>query len=95
MPGADLAGKHIPLSSGPLGIAGPHHIPRAHQSQQDIGLLGKPYPQYGVESLMSCECQGVWVGVEDKCLFIFEMSALFLANFLSELHLCSNNNVFL
>lgn len=52
MPSTDLAVKHI---SGPLGISGPHHIPRPHQSQQDIGLLGKPYPQYGVESLLSCE----------------------------------------
>lgn len=55
MPSTDLAVKHISAPSGPLGISGPHHIPRPHQSQQDIGLLGKPYPQYGVESLLSCE----------------------------------------
>ncbi|XP_056900183.1 centrosomal protein of 192 kDa isoform X2 [Takifugu flavidus] len=52
---SDLAAKHIPPTSGPLGFSGSHHIPRPHQSQQDIGLLGKPYPQYGVESLMSCQ----------------------------------------
>ncbi|CAG05026.1 unnamed protein product [Tetraodon nigroviridis] len=55
LPSADLAVKHIPAPSGPLGISGPHPIPRPHQSQQDIDLLGKPYPQYGVESLMACQ----------------------------------------
>lgn len=57
MPSTNLAVKHIVAPSGPLGISGPHHIPRPHQSQQDVGLLGKPYPQYGVESLMSCESE--------------------------------------
>lgn len=48
-----LTAKHIPPSSGPLGISGTHHLSRPHQSQQDVGMMGKPYSQYGVEPLMA------------------------------------------
>ncbi|XP_070691086.1 centrosomal protein of 192 kDa isoform X2 [Pempheris klunzingeri] len=43
-------------STGPLGIsgaAGSHHLTRPHQSQQDMGIMGKPYSQYGAEPLVA------------------------------------------
>lgn len=48
--------KHIHHSSGPLGISGAsgsHHLPRPHQSQQEMEMMGKPYSQYGVEPLIA------------------------------------------
>nr|XP_046255451.1 centrosomal protein of 192 kDa [Scatophagus argus]XP_046255452.1 centrosomal protein of 192 kDa [Scatophagus argus] len=53
---SDLSVRHIHPTSGPLGIsgaAGSHHLPRPHQSQQDMGMMGKPYSQYGAEPLVT------------------------------------------
>lgn len=35
------------------GAAGSHHLPRPNQSQQDMGMMGKSYSQYGAEPLMA------------------------------------------
>lgn len=48
--------RHIHPTSGPLGIsgaAGSHHLPQPHQSQQEMGMMGKPFSQYGAEPLMA------------------------------------------
>ncbi|XP_044065404.1 centrosomal protein of 192 kDa isoform X2 [Siniperca chuatsi] len=52
---SDPTVRHVHPTSGPLGIsgaAGSHYLPRPHQSQQDMGMLGKPYSQYGTEPLV-------------------------------------------
>ncbi|KAM9353963.1 centrosomal protein of 192 kDa [Symphorus nematophorus] len=56
IPNGDLAVRHVHPTAGPLGIsgaAGSHHLPRPHQSQQDMGMMGKPYSQYGAEPLVT------------------------------------------
>ncbi|XP_035528184.1 centrosomal protein of 192 kDa [Morone saxatilis] len=56
MPNGDLTVRHVHPTPGPLGIsgtAGSHHLPRPHQSQQDMGVMGKPYGQYGTEPLVA------------------------------------------
>ncbi|XP_061571947.1 centrosomal protein of 192 kDa [Cololabis saira] len=43
-------------STGFLGVSGPagsHHFPRPHQCQQEMGIIGKPYNQYGGEPLLT------------------------------------------
>ncbi|XP_041845085.1 centrosomal protein of 192 kDa isoform X2 [Melanotaenia boesemani] len=43
-------------STGPIGISGAaesHHLPRPHQSQQELRMMGKPYSQYGGEPLVT------------------------------------------
>ncbi|XP_047455217.1 centrosomal protein of 192 kDa isoform X2 [Mugil cephalus] len=55
LPNGDLTVRHIHPTSGPLGIPGPtgsHHLPRP-QSQQEMGMTGKPYNQYGAEPLVA------------------------------------------
>uniref|UniRef100_UPI003AACF527 centrosomal protein of 192 kDa n=1 Tax=Centroberyx gerrardi TaxID=166262 RepID=UPI003AACF527 len=52
--GATGNGLYSVSSSGPLGVSGPagyHHLPRPHQNQLDMGMMGmgKPYSQHGVE----------------------------------------------
>ncbi|XP_071324472.1 centrosomal protein of 192 kDa isoform X3 [Trachinotus anak] len=54
-PNSDLTVRHIHPTSGPLGISGAatsHHLPRPHQTQQDIGVMGKLYSQYDEEPLV-------------------------------------------
>ncbi|XP_059195410.1 centrosomal protein of 192 kDa [Centropristis striata] len=54
LPNSDLPVRHIHPTSGPLGISGSsgtHHLPTAHQGQQDIRRMGKPYSQYGADGL--------------------------------------------
>ncbi|KAM3873483.1 LOW QUALITY PROTEIN: centrosomal protein of 192 kDa [Diretmus argenteus] len=46
--------RHLHPTSGPLGVSGPsgyHHLPRPHQNQLELGMMGvrKPYSQHGVE----------------------------------------------
>ncbi|XP_053182298.1 centrosomal protein of 192 kDa [Scomber japonicus] len=56
MPNSDLTVRHVQPTSAPLGIpgaAGSHHHPRANQNQQDMGMMGKSYNQYGAEPLMT------------------------------------------
>lgn len=56
IPNSDLTLRHIHPTSGPLGIsgaAGSHHLPQPHQSQQGMGMMGKPFSQYGAEPLMA------------------------------------------
>ncbi|KAM8735217.1 centrosomal protein of 192 kDa isoform 1-T3 [Acanthopagrus schlegelii] len=56
IPNSDLTVRHIHPTSGPLGIsgaAGSHHLPQPHQSQQEMGMMGKPFSQYGAEPLMA------------------------------------------
>ncbi|CAN9514042.1 unnamed protein product [Ophioblennius macclurei] len=48
----------------PLGIGGP--LSRPHQSQQDIGMLGKAFSQYGAEALVE-ELRGQVVVPEELC----------------------------
>lgn len=46
--------RHLHPTSGPLGISvGLHHLPRQHQNQQNVGMMGKPYNLYGVEPLIA------------------------------------------
>ncbi|KAF7654653.1 hypothetical protein LDENG_00066660 [Lucifuga dentata] len=55
IPNSDLTVKHSHPTSGPLGISGAarsHHLPRPHQNQQDLGIIGKPYSLNGVESFI-------------------------------------------
>ncbi|KAI3361498.1 hypothetical protein L3Q82_013647, partial [Scortum barcoo] len=33
--------------------AGTHHLPRHHHSQQDMGMMGKPFSQFGAEPLVA------------------------------------------
>ncbi|XP_068998191.1 centrosomal protein of 192 kDa isoform X2 [Embiotoca jacksoni] len=50
IPNSDLMVRHIHPTSGPLGLsgaAGSHHLLRPHQSHQEMGMMGKPYSQYG------------------------------------------------
>ncbi|XP_035802018.2 centrosomal protein of 192 kDa isoform X3 [Amphiprion ocellaris] len=50
----DLTVRHLHPNLGPPGIsgaAGSHHLPRPHQSQQEVGMMGKAYSQYGVEPM--------------------------------------------
>ncbi|XP_042345281.1 centrosomal protein of 192 kDa [Plectropomus leopardus] len=56
IPNSDLTVRHVHPTSGPLGIsgsAGCHHLPRPHQGQQDMGMMGKPFGQYGAEPLVA------------------------------------------
>ncbi|KAL3981235.1 OTU domain-containing protein 7 [Sarotherodon galilaeus] len=56
IPNSDLPVRHIHTASGPLGIsgaAGSHLLPRPHQSQQDIGMMGKPFSQYTADPLVT------------------------------------------
>ncbi|XP_070768017.1 centrosomal protein of 192 kDa [Enoplosus armatus] len=56
IPNSDVTVRHVHPTSGPLGIsgaAGSHHLPRPNQSQQDMGMMGKPYSQYGAEPLVA------------------------------------------
>ncbi|XP_056290775.1 centrosomal protein of 192 kDa isoform X2 [Pseudoliparis swirei] len=51
---SDLTVRHVHPTSGNFGIcgsAGSYHLPRPHQGQQDLGLMGKPYCQYGAAPL--------------------------------------------
>ncbi|XP_038568179.1 LOW QUALITY PROTEIN: centrosomal protein of 192 kDa [Micropterus salmoides] len=54
IPNGDLTVRHIHPTSAPLGISGAVgslHLPRPHHRQQDTGMMGKPYSQYGAEPL--------------------------------------------
>ncbi|XP_008290130.1 centrosomal protein of 192 kDa isoform X2 [Stegastes partitus] len=54
IPNNDLTVRHLHPTSGPLGTsatAGSHHLPRPHQCQQEVGMMGKPYSQYGAEPM--------------------------------------------
>ncbi|XP_054477161.1 centrosomal protein of 192 kDa [Anoplopoma fimbria] len=56
IPSSDLTVRHVHPTSGHLGISGSvgsHHLPRPHQGQQDLAMMGKPYGQYGAEPLMA------------------------------------------
>ncbi|XP_030015158.1 centrosomal protein of 192 kDa isoform X1 [Sphaeramia orbicularis] len=56
LPSSDLTVRPIHSTSGSLGIpgsTGTHHLPRPHQSQQELGMMGKPYSQYGPEPLVA------------------------------------------
>ncbi|XP_049439243.1 centrosomal protein of 192 kDa isoform X2 [Epinephelus fuscoguttatus] len=56
IPNSDLTVRHVHPTAGPLGISGStgcHHLPISHQGQQDIGMMGKPYTQYGAEPLVA------------------------------------------
>ncbi|XP_070822984.1 centrosomal protein of 192 kDa [Chaetodon trifascialis] len=56
IPNSNLTVRHGLPTSGPLGIsgaAGSHYVPRPHQSQQDMGMMGKPYTQYDAEPLVA------------------------------------------
>lgn len=55
MPNSELTGRLVQSVSTPLGIpgaAGTDHLLRPLQNQQDLGLMGKPYGQFGAESLV-------------------------------------------
>lgn len=55
MSSSDLTGRSVQSVSAPLGISGPvgpEHLLRPLQSQQDLGLMGKPYSQFGAEALV-------------------------------------------
>ncbi|KAI9537290.1 hypothetical protein NQZ68_026420 [Dissostichus eleginoides] len=54
IPNTELTGRHVHPTSVPLGIpgsAGTHHLNRPHHGQQDAGMMGKPFSQYGVEPI--------------------------------------------
>ncbi|XP_034005253.1 centrosomal protein of 192 kDa isoform X2 [Trematomus bernacchii] len=54
IPNTELTGRHVHPTSVPLGIpgsAGTHHLNRPHYGQQDGGMMGKPFSQYGVEPI--------------------------------------------
>ncbi|XP_030605186.1 centrosomal protein of 192 kDa [Archocentrus centrarchus] len=56
IPNSDLTVRHIHTASGHLGIsgaAGSHLLPRPHPSQQDIGMMGKPFSQYPADPLVT------------------------------------------
>ncbi|XP_077951721.1 centrosomal protein of 192 kDa isoform X3 [Gasterosteus aculeatus] len=56
IPNSDPTGRHVHPASGQLGISGSapsHHLPRPHQGQQDLNMMGKPYGQYGAEPLVA------------------------------------------
>ncbi|XP_029360132.1 centrosomal protein of 192 kDa isoform X2 [Echeneis naucrates] len=56
-PNRDLPVTHIHPASGTLGVSaaeGSHQLPRLHQTQQDIGIMGKLYSRYDEEPLMGC-----------------------------------------
>ncbi|XP_037639447.1 centrosomal protein of 192 kDa isoform X1 [Sebastes umbrosus] len=56
IPNNDLTVRHVHPTSGPLGIsgsAGSHFLPRPHQGQQDMEMMGKPYSQYGADQLVA------------------------------------------
>lgn len=56
IPNSDLTVRHIHTTSGHLGIsgaAGSHLLPRPHQNQQDIGMMGKPFSQYPADPLVT------------------------------------------
>nr|XP_020462386.1 LOW QUALITY PROTEIN: centrosomal protein of 192 kDa [Monopterus albus] len=56
IPNSDPTVRHIHPTSGSVGISGAtvaHYLPRPHQNQQDMGMMGKAYGQYGAEPLMS------------------------------------------
>lgn len=48
VPNSNLTVRHVHPTLGPLGISG---AAGSHQSQQDMGMMGKPYNQYGAEPL--------------------------------------------
>ncbi|XP_028435208.1 centrosomal protein of 192 kDa isoform X1 [Perca flavescens] len=54
IPNSNFTVRHP--TSGPLGISqspGSHPLPRPHQGQQDMGMMGKPFSQYGAETLIA------------------------------------------
>ncbi|KAG7223524.1 hypothetical protein INR49_015464 [Caranx melampygus] len=54
-PNGDLTVRHIHPTSASLGISGAastHHLPRPHQNQQDMGMMGKRY-QYDEQPLVA------------------------------------------
>ncbi|XP_010791119.1 centrosomal protein of 192 kDa [Notothenia coriiceps] len=54
IPNTELTGRHVHSTSVPLGIpgsAGTHHLNTPHHGQQDAGMMGKPFSQYGVEPI--------------------------------------------
>lgn len=56
IPNGDLPVRQMHPPSGVLGISGavgPHHLARPHMCQQEIGIIGKPYNQYGGEPLVT------------------------------------------
>ncbi|XP_063735024.1 centrosomal protein of 192 kDa isoform X2 [Eleginops maclovinus] len=57
----DLTGRHVHPTSVTLGIsgsAGTNPLKRPHHGQQDVGMMGKPFSQYGAEPMGA-------VGLED------------------------------
>lgn len=55
IPNSDLTGTPSQSVPAPLGISGPvgpEHLLKPLHSQQDIGLMGKPYSQFGAEALV-------------------------------------------
>ncbi|XP_055021351.1 centrosomal protein of 192 kDa, partial [Boleophthalmus pectinirostris] len=55
IPNSDLTvrpGHSVPAPLGLSGAAGGEHLLRPLQSQQDLGLMGKPYGQFGTEPLV-------------------------------------------
>lgn len=55
IPNSGLTVRHIHHTSGPLGItgtAGSHHLPRP-PNPEEMGMMGKPYNQYGAEQLVA------------------------------------------
>ncbi|XP_037836225.1 centrosomal protein of 192 kDa isoform X2 [Kryptolebias marmoratus] len=56
IPNGGLNVRHIHPTSGPLGVsgaAGPHHLHIPHQSQREMGMMGKAYSHYGAEPLVT------------------------------------------
>ncbi|KAL6108707.1 cep192 [Pungitius sinensis] len=56
IPNSDPTGRPVHPASGQLaftGSAASHHLPRPHQGQQDLNMMGKPYSQYGAEQLVA------------------------------------------
>ncbi|XP_028281383.1 centrosomal protein of 192 kDa isoform X2 [Parambassis ranga] len=55
IPNSGLTVRRIHPTSGPLGITGTtgsHHLPRP-QNPEEMGMMGKPYNQYGAEQLVA------------------------------------------
>ncbi|KAM6909723.1 centrosomal protein of 192 kDa [Xenentodon cancila] len=56
IPNGELSVRNIHPTSGLLGVsgaAGSQHLPRPHQCQQEMGIIGKPFSQYGGEPLVT------------------------------------------
>ncbi|KAM9309577.1 centrosomal protein of 192 kDa [Pholidichthys leucotaenia] len=91
IPNGEPTMRHIHTTSDPLGIGAPgsHHLPRLHQNQQEMRMMGKQFNHYGVAPLVaSCleELRGQVVVPEELrfphacCVGIASQTSLSLFN---------------